>query len=158
MHTNVRHSRRLRRMAKRRQMILMTVHPPIRNQPQKVQPLPLRLRKRLLHHRLRRQLPLTDRLVNPRQILIHNPPRPQVEVPHLTVPHLPIRQPHILTRTRHLAPRTGRIQLIMKRRLRQQRRIPILRRFLFPTGIDPPAITNDQNNRFFGHKQNKIRV
>ena len=66
-------------------MLLMAVHAPVGDQPQQMQSVSARPRKRILEHRAFFQLALFDRLVDPGQILVHDPARAEVEVAHLGV-------------------------------------------------------------------------
>ena len=134
-------------------MILMRMHPAIADETQEVNPLALRLLKSLLQHRHLRQFAIADAFVDARQVLIHHAARPEIQMAHLAVAHLAFWQTHILTARADRRVWIGGVQMIMKRRARQQGRIAIDFGFFFAAGIDAPAVADDENNRFFGHER-----
>ena len=157
MHQHFPASRRLGGSTNGHQMILMTVHSPIADQTQQVQPMPLGLGESLLQYRITRQGILTDGLVDARQVLINNPPRAQIEVPHFTVAHLPGWQTHVLPRAGNFAPRIFLIHHIMKWSFGQQRGIPIFNGPGETVRVDSPTIANDQNYWLLWHRPRRCR-
>ena len=75
---------------------------------------PLRaLSERFLQNVVLLQFAVSDRFVDPGQVLINNPSRAEVEMADLGISHLPFGQPHVLParaqgRARIIADRDGR--------------------------------------------------
>src|SRR2546423_7353263 len=87
-----------------------------------------------------------DRFVDPGEILIHYPPRAQIQVADLRVAHLPFRQSNIETAGAQFPARVIAIKSIVKRRPRQHCRVPVCFAFLAAAGIDAPTVANDEND------------
>jgi len=85
----------LRRVRKRNEMLVVTVHPAIGNQPDKVEPCRSSICERFLQNVVSLQLALGDRFVDPGQILINDAPSAEVKMPDLGVTHLAGRQTDI---------------------------------------------------------------
>ena len=149
MNPDVPTPRRARRRTQGHDMILMAVDPTVRNQTHQMQSHSRLGRQRhgLDQDRIASQLAVSDRFVNPRQILIHNSARSQIQVTDFAVAHLPRRQADILATTTDPRPWPRRVQMIMKWRARQQCGIAMRLRLIATTGVDAPSIANDQDDR-----------
>jgi hypothetical protein len=120
----------------------MTVNPAVGNQPEEMKPRILSVIKSLAYHVVRCQLPVDDRFVDSGEILVNNSTGSEIEMTHLRIPHLPIRQAYIHTTRAQTAQGIFLIETIVKWRLRQERRIAISLRGFTPVRINPPSIPN----------------
>ena len=96
MHENAIQSVLLRHLQQRIEMRLLRVHTAVGNQPEQMQS-PLS-RSRMLHriqqHGMRKQFPVLDHQIDARDVHVHDASGANVQMPDLTVPHLPLRQSH----------------------------------------------------------------
>ena len=76
----------------------MAVHPAVGDETEQVKRRPARLPARVDERPVLEEGTRLDVVVDPDEILAHDPPRPQVGVPDLGVPHLPVRQADRLAR------------------------------------------------------------
>ena len=150
MHEDARQLLLRRQPQQRVQMPLMRVHAAIGQQPDQVQRAALLLRRshRRQQRRVRKEAAVHDRRVDARHVHAHNAPRAKVQMPHLAVAHLPVRQPDkVVARPQQ---RVGKIaqQPVINRLARQCDRIAVRLR------AEAPAVKNRQNNRFCHVSQN----
>ena len=86
----------------------------------------LELGEEFHQRRIRRQRAVGDRLVDPRQFLVNDAARAEVQVPDFAVAHLPGGQADVLARGAEAALRIGLVEIFVKRKFREQRRIAFL--------------------------------
>ncbi len=132
-------------------MILVGMHAAITHQAQEVQAFAFGLGKGIHQDGLPGEFAFTNALVDAGQVLIDDAAGPKVEVAHFAVAHLAIGEAHVLTTAAHGAPGVLGIELVVKGRVSQQRGVAVFDRRSFAAGIDPPAVANDEYNRFSGH-------
>ncbi len=101
------------------QMLERGMHSPVGDQSEQVHPTTGGDPEGLREDVVPREPPARHGLVDPQQILRHHRPRPQVQVAHLAVPHLPCRQPHRHTRRLQRRVRVTPPQLLEDLRPRQ---------------------------------------
>ena len=80
----------------------VAVHAPVRHQPDQVEgatPLPQPLNRSIEPETIA-EVPVRDRTVDPRDVLIDDAPAAEIQVPDLGVAHLSVRQPHVRTGAR----------------------------------------------------------
>ncbi len=124
-------------------MIQHPVHARIGNDPHQMKPsalLPHPLDRRREHRRVF-HFPLLQRLVDPDQFLIHNPPGADVLVPHLAVAHDPFRQSDIETRGRQFRHRIPRAHRIVARSPRDFQRVEFI---LIPVVVGSPTVADNK--------------
>ena len=95
MHHDVAHARGLGSLRQGDQMLVMAVHTAVGDQAKKMQS---RCRERARMPRAEpdsARVSVRDRLVDPREILINDPPRAEIEMTNLGIPHLAFRQANI---------------------------------------------------------------
>jgi uncharacterized protein (DUF433 family) len=83
VHQNLFYTSFLRRRRQGEEMLIMTVHTAVGDQPDEVQPSTPRLRKSFRQNAVLLQFPLGDCLVDPGQVLVNDPARAQVEMADL---------------------------------------------------------------------------
>ena len=98
-------------------------------------------------HRVRLYLAQPERLVDSDQLLVHNPPRPDVLVTHFAVAHDAFRQTDILSRGRQLRHWIGGAQMVVARCAGEFHRVEGIVGGIM---VRTPPVTNDQNNWFTG--------
>src|SRR5215471_8911601 len=102
--------------------------------------------QRVLQNATAFQFAVGERLVNPCQVLINNPARSEIKVTNLRVAHLSLWQADI-----HAAGAQARawiipIELFVKRRRREQRRVPVIFTLIAAAGIDTPSVANNEHH------------
>ena len=137
----------LGRLRQRDHVIVMAVHAAIRNQSQQMEPMRARLREAFLQHRITRQFSLRDRLINSSQVLINDSAGAEIQMAHFGIAHLSFRQTDIQPAGAQPAPGIILVELVVKRRAREQSRIAIFFALLPAARIDPPSVTNQEHNR-----------
>ena len=128
-------------------MVLVTVHSAVGKETNQVEPLPAGLGKGALQDGALRELPVLDRLVDPGQVLVDNPAGPKIEMADFRVPHLPVRQAHVQSRSAQKSLRILLEQDIVKRGGSQETGIPVFLCGRRPAGIHAPAVADHQNYR-----------
>ena len=93
------------------------------------------------------QFAIRDCLVNPRQVLIDDPAGSQVKMADFRIAHLSVRQANVSPARTQSGTRVVSVELVVKRRPRQQRCVCIFFPFLSPSRVNAPAIANDEHNR-----------
>ena|SRR5437667_11294872 len=78
---------------------------------------------------------------------MNDSPAPKIEVTYFRVAHLAIGQSDIETTGTEFSDRILAIELVMKRRVREKRRVSVFLAFFLTAGIDAPAIANDEHDR-----------
>ena len=135
VHNDVRHPLAPGQLHERAQVPHAGVDTAVRHEAEQVQPLgAARLAQRLVLE----ERAVLDRLVDPQQVLLHHRARAEVEMAHLGVAHLPLRQAHRWAvrgerRVRVLLP-----ELVEHGRVRQVDRVP------GPRLGQPPAVQHDE--------------
>src|SRR4029450_634393 len=104
------------------------------------------LAERFLQNAILLQVAVSDRFVDPGQVLINNPPRAEIEMTDLGVSHLPFGQPHVLPARAQCRARIILIETVVKRRLRKQGRVTILFPVSFSARIDSPSIPDHEDD------------
>ena len=141
------HTRFPRRIGEGDEMPVMAVHSAIRDQPDEMQPPASRVSECLLQNAILLQFAVSDRFVDPGQVLINNPPRAEIEMADLRVSHLPFRQPHVLAARAQCRARIILIETVVKGRLREQSRVAVLLPVCFSAGVNPPSVTDHEDDR-----------
>src|SRR5207302_11070784 len=85
-----------------------------------------------------------DRSINAREILKDDAAGAQIEVADFGVSHLAFGQTDIGAARAQFAAGIIAIELIVKRRFRQERGVAVFFRLGFAAGINAPAVANDQ--------------
>src|SRR4051794_2388412 len=116
------------------------MHAAIAHKTDQVKPLAPCLREGLHEDGILRELPFADRLIDPCQVLVDDPTRAQVQVSYFTVAHLAFWQAHILPAATDLCPWILGVEMIVKRRSREQRGVTAGHGASSSAGIDAPAI------------------
>src|SRR5438132_11420132 len=93
------------------------------------------------------QFAVGDRLIDARQLLINDPACSKVKVTNLRVAHLSFRQANIHAAGAQLRPWIVAIELIVKRRGREQCRVAVTLALLGPAGINAPAVAKNKEHR-----------
>ena len=88
-----------------------------------------------------------DRLVNSRQVLIDDPAGSQVKMANFRVAHLSIGQADVSPARAQFSTGIVPVELVVKRRLREERCVRIFFALLSTARIDAPAIANNQHDR-----------
>src|SRR4029453_1773561 len=88
-----------------------------------------------------------NRLVNSCQVLIDDPACSQIEMANFRVAHLSIRQANVSPARAQFTTWIGPVELVMKRRLREERCVRIFFALLSTARIDAPPIANNDHNR-----------
>ena len=94
---------------------------------------------------------IDDGFVDAREVLVNDAAGAEVEVADFGIAHLAYRQTDIEAARGEAALRIGGVEVIVKGRLREQRRIAIGFRLLATVGIDAPTVADDENDRLFRH-------
>ena len=89
------------------------------------------------------EFPGGDRLINAREILKDDAAGAQIEVADFGVSHLAFGQTDIGAARAQFAAWIIAIELIVKRRFRQERGVAVFFRLGFAAGINAPAVAND---------------
>ena len=128
----------------RRDLVLMRMHPAGRDQPHHMRGAAafLELADELLQGRQVRDLAFGERLVDARQILQHDPARPDIGVADLGIAHLAVGQPDIVLARIELGVRPAAHQLVPDRGFGPADRIIGAVRPL------APAVEDAQHDRF----------
>ena len=106
-----------------------------------------RVGERFLQYPIVRQFALRDRLVNSCQILINNPAGSQVKMANFRVAHLSIRQADVGPACAQFRVWIIAVEFVVKWCPREERCISIFFALLLATGIDAPAVANNEHNR-----------
>ena len=120
------------------------VHPAVGDEPHEVQTTARRAPGRFAGGEqglVLEERPVRDRVVDPREVLLHHRAGAQVQVPDLGVPHLAVRQPDVAAAGREL--RVG----IRAPELVEDRRVGLRDRVAGTGGSEPPAVEDDQRQR-----------
>src|ERR1043165_4120308 len=112
-----------------------------------MEPVPPRAGKCGLGHFVLLKFAFRNRFVNPSEILKNNTARSQIQVTDFGIPDLSLRQSDIGSARAQLATRIVAIKLIVKWGAREQGGVTVLIGFFPATGINPPAVTNNQDQR-----------
>ena len=151
MHHQIAHTGSLRSIAQRSQMVLVGMHAAIADEAEEMETLALGFFKGFHKHRHGGQFAIADAFVDAGQILIHHASRAEIEVAHFAVAHLAVGQAHVFAAGTDGAHRIGGIEVVVVRGAGQQGGIAIGYGLSFTAGVDAPAVTDNENNRFFGH-------
>ena len=103
--------------------------------------------KSLLRNRIPGELSIRQRAINTGQVLINNPAGPKIKVANFGIPHLTVGQTDVGPARAQFTSGIIPIKVVMKGGFGEQRCISILFSFFAPSRIDPPAVSNDENNR-----------
>ena len=139
-------------------MILMRMHAAIADEAEKMQTLAFRLRERFAQHFVLREFAVANRFVDAREVLINDASRAEIEMAHFTVAHLSGGQTHFFAAGTHLRPRIRRINLIVKRRAREQCGVAIFFGACATVGINAPAVADEEDYRFLWHDKMLGRI
>jgi hypothetical protein len=123
------------------------VNTTVGNKPKKMKTLPARRCESRLQNAIPRQLPVRDRLVNSSQILINDPARSEIEMAHLRIAHLALRQPHIQAARTQFSSGITAIKLVVEWSAGQQSRISVLFAPRPAAGIDAPTVADNKHDR-----------
>ena len=93
------------------------------------------------------QFTIDDRLINPGEVLINDPASSEIKMANLGVPHLSLWQPNVHGAGAQSRPGIIAIQIIVKRRGREQGCVAVLFALLGTAGIDAPPVANDEHHR-----------
>src|SRR5438128_10811679 len=135
----------MRGVRKRDHVRIMTVNAAIGHQSDKMQPMSPRSGKRVMEDMVALQFAVSHRLVNPCQVLINDSAGSEIKMADLRVAHLSFRQANILSASAQSRPWIIAMELIVKWRRRQQRRVSITLSLLAATGIHAPAARNHEH-------------
>ena len=102
-----------------------------------MQPPASRLSESFLQNAILLQFAVSDRFVDPGQVLINNPSRAEIEMTDLGISHLPFGQTDVLPARAQRRARIILIETVVKRRLREQGRVTIL----LPVSFTRPELT-----------------
>ena len=124
------------------QVVEAGVHAALRHQAEQVQPPAGAARLAdLLQHGVVEERPVGDRVLDAGEVLTHHGPRAQVEVAHLGVAHLPVRQAHGAAAGGELRVPVAGPELVEVRRAR------LLHRVARTGGREAPAVQHDETDR-----------
>src|SRR5438874_1375636 len=112
-----------------------------------MQPVSARRGKGFLGDAVLFQLAGGNRFVYSGQILVNNSSGAEVEMADFRVSHLSFRQTHIRSACAQFTARKIAIELVVKRRVREQGGITILFCLRFTAWINAPAIANNEHDR-----------
>ena len=111
-----------------------------------------------LHHRLPDrvggELLFRKQFVQSHQFLVHDPPGPDILVPHFAVTHHPVRQPDIEAARSDQSMRRGRMQPIIARFVGEMHGVE---RVLLGMGIFSPTITDNEEDGCARGAHQKLR-
>src|SRR6266566_6763056 len=133
----------------------MAVNTTIGNQPEQVKPMATRVGKSFPQRGVARQFAFRYGLVNSRQILINDPAGSQVKMANFGVAHLALRQTDLGAAGAQFSARILLVELVVKRRSRKKRCVTVFFPFFPTTGINAPAIANNEHNGA-GHMQGTL--
>ena len=131
------------------------MHAAVADQAQEVQPFALGLREGFLQRCIASQFAIADRLVDAGEVLVNDASGTQVEVAHLAVAHLPGWQAHVLAAGAHGTHRIGGVEVVVEGCAGEKSRVAVLHRLRAASGVNTPAVADNENNRFFGHKHRR---
>src|SRR6266699_4464037 len=122
------------------------MHTAVGNKPEQMKAMATRASQRFLHHLVGCQFAVPDRFVNSGQVLINNPPSTQVKMSNFRIAHLSIRQTNIGPAGAQFTAWIIPIELVVKRRPREERCVSIFFALLSTAGINAPAIANNEHD------------
>src|SRR5438477_9801995 len=112
-----------------------------------MKPVPARGGESFLRNAIAIELAGRDRFVYSCKILKDDAAGAQIEMADFGVAHLALRQTYVGAAGAELAAGIIAIELIVKRRVREQSGIAVFFRLRFAAGIDAPAVANDEQHR-----------
>lgn len=148
---DVRDPRRPRRVRQGKEVILVAVHPAVGNEPDEVQARALGLGEGLDQDRVGGEFPIGDGLVDAGEVLVDDAPGAEVEVPHLGISHLPLRQAHIQARGAELGHGIALVQGAGEGNVREPGAVAEALGALRSRGVVPPSVADDEYDRFLRH-------
>src|SRR6266487_1291714 len=101
------------------------MHTAVGKKPEQMRAMATSASQRFLHHLVACQFAVRDRFVNSGQVLINNPPSTQVKMSNFRIAHLPIRQTNIGPAGAQFTAWIIPIELVVKRRPREERCVSI---------------------------------
>ena len=147
------HTRGFCGIAECHELVLMRMHAAIADEAEKVQALALGFFESLDEHWHLGEFAVADALIDAGEILINDAPGAKIEVADFAIAHLAVGQADIFTAGADGATWVGGVKVVVKGGLGEQGGVAIGNGLGFAAGVDAPAITDNQNNGFFGHKE-----
>src|SRR5437870_11352396 len=94
-----------------------------------------------------REFAIGDRFVDPTEVLINDPAGSQIEMADLGIAHLSFGQTDVGSARAQFAAGVTAVELVMKRRVREERGVAIFLALVFAAGVNAPAVTNNEHHR-----------